>query len=58
MSFSVVFPQVLISNFPMGITCLDQIENKFFVGTQDGSILEYEIEEQPGNQGLPSDHEP
>lgn len=45
--FNVVISQTLVEDLPLTITCLDKLKNKLFLGIDDGTILEYEIEEQP-----------
>ncbi|KAJ3312049.1 Vam6/Vps39-like protein [Boothiomyces sp. JEL0838] len=45
--FNVVHPQILIEGFPLSITCVDHLGHKMFIGTEEGSILEYNIEEDP-----------
>ena len=45
--FNVVISHALIEEPPLTITCLDQLQNKLFLGIDDGTVLEYEIEEQP-----------
>jgi hypothetical protein len=45
--FQVLFPQVLIEGLPLEINTLDHFGSKIFVGTMEGSVLEYEIEEDP-----------
>ena len=45
--FNVLVPQNLIQDFPFSISCVDQFQKKIFVGLKDGSILDYEIEEEP-----------
>ncbi len=47
MGFNVLLPHPIIEQFPLEIACLDQIGSKLFVGTTDGSLLEYDIEEDP-----------
>ncbi|KAI8913372.1 hypothetical protein EDD86DRAFT_200415 [Gorgonomyces haynaldii] len=45
--FQIVYPQVLISSLPLTITCMEYESNKLFVGTADGSILVWDIEDEP-----------
>lgn len=45
--FNVLVPQNLVQNFPFSISCLDQLQKKLFVGLDDGSVLDYEIVEEP-----------
>ncbi|KAI8903006.1 vacuolar sorting protein 39 domain 1-domain-containing protein [Globomyces pollinis-pini] len=45
--FNVIEPQPLIEGFPLKITCLDHIQLKTFIVTEDGSIFDYTIEEEP-----------
>lgn len=45
--FNVLVPQNLVQKFPFSISCLDQFQKKLFMGLDDGSLLDYEIVEEP-----------
>lgn len=45
--FQVLIAQPIIQRFPLKITCIDHLGSKSFIGTTDGSILDYEIEDDP-----------
>lgn len=45
--FEVLFPQAILNQLPLQIVSIDQHEDKLFVGTSDGSILEYQVVEDP-----------
>ena len=45
--FNVLFSQAIIEGFPLEIKCFDQVGNKLFIITTDGSLLEYTVEEDP-----------
>lgn len=45
--FNVLLAQSLVEGFPLEISCVDVLGSKAFIGTVDGSILDYNIDEDP-----------
>jgi hypothetical protein len=45
--FEVLHTHPIVQDFPLHISCLDHLQQKIFIGTTDGSILDYSIEEDP-----------
>ncbi|KAH6568621.1 hypothetical protein BASA50_000417 [Batrachochytrium salamandrivorans] len=45
--YEVLHPQPVVEEFPLRIQCISSWGTKLFIGTSDGAILAYEVEDEP-----------